>query len=102
MEATEENVEEEEAVEEPNLASNTWRESLYDGKPETDSMSQRAFKFLFPVFLWIGSFGFAHMIWMSEQANQWITYSFMYGSFRSIFYSSHRKFNWSCYFSFCT
>ncbi len=78
MEATEENVEEENAVEAPPLASNTWRESLYDGKPETDSTSQRAFNFLFPVFLWISSFGFAHMIWMSEQANQWITYSFMY------------------------
>ena len=79
MEASEENVEEESEEEEVILpGSNSWRTSLVDGQPQGDSKSQRAFKFLFPVFLWILSYAIAQIIWRAEVGDQWFTYSFMY------------------------
>lgn len=85
MTEDEEKVEEEETQEDkaeeevtPPPASNSWRDSLYSGMPETDKVAQRAFKFLFPVFLWISSFAVAHIIWNPGMANKWITLSVMY------------------------
>ncbi len=70
-----EQVEEEEVI---LHGSNSWRQSLMDGRPEGDSQSQRVFKFLFPVFLYMVSWAVAHMIWRTIDADQWFTYSFMY------------------------
>jgi uncharacterized membrane protein len=62
---------------EPPVGTKTWRASLmYDEVGDTRTM--KAFKVLFPIAIWLGSFGLAHLVWPSDVASRWITLSIMY------------------------
>lgn len=49
---------------------------MYDEVGDTRAM--KAFKILFPITIWLGSFGLAYLVWPSEVASRWISLSVLY------------------------
>ncbi len=76
---TEEKIEDEVQEETLEKGSNSWRDSLFEGREAGDSNAQRAFKILFPPALWLSAFIFAHLLFRAAgDADQWFTYTFLY------------------------